>query len=371
MSFLLSLPILLMPLGADVMDELKRPIPSCYSTLVNASRIVPDLVAKRDVADLRIVIAEWSKFCDPDTTENLLLTRILTDTVEEKELQLNEDQFRRIFSYAISPDDDGTEVEPHSDDAVFRRFITFVKEFSGKQIVKEQQKVNPIFYLLAGDQERFLTVTRANRQTAIAKHMTAYREEIRRMSFLDAALYGGMWLPLGNNRLLGPQPLFGVIMGWGNHYLNIAANLQLRYGKSANGYDVVYDGRKISSDNYAGGYAGLDVTYTILSRKQLDIGITLGIGSEVLSTVDGEKQPSKQGQGIVSANLNLGPSFRYYLNEDRNDYLYGAMRLCYVRYDNQGGTDLTGMTSVFYVGYGQTLSPSRTFEARRVGGLWD
>lgn len=356
-------------LHANIPEELSKPIQTCYSTEINAARIAPDLIVKGDIANLSILISEWERFCAEDTTNFLLVTRILTDLSASREPRLNDAQFRQLVDYIFLPVGDDTVADTDSAEASSRRFITFVQEHSRKQIRINGERAHPLYFLLAEDLDQFFKLTRSSPQTPTAQLVTAYRHDIRRIGGWAAGLYSGIWQPLGKNRLLGTHPMFGGFLGWENYYAEIALNVHFRFGDSLNPYTVVVDGKPVSTSAFSGGYVGIDISFNFISGQKYDLRIGFGLGYDVFSKFIGSPNPQADGSGIDSGNLNLGPSFRYYLGENRSAYLLATARICLVYYKNEGGTDLSGLTSIFYVGFGYSWGHDRETLGKKVGGL--
>jgi hypothetical protein len=175
----------------------------------------------------------------------------------------------------------------------------------------------------------------------------AYKTEEKTLSKkLDPhiSLFSGILVPLGNLKIVGNRPIFGIKGGFNKKNFLLDAALDFRFGPSKNTYFVQYQDSLIKTKQFFGVLFGLETGYRLFNQKMNEIDLLGGIGLDGIDVLNIGKpeDPNRITKSLNSLNLNLGIGFRHYF---QNRTYWGIeARYNFVNFKNTGGTDLTGNT---------------------------
>jgi len=177
-------------------------------------------------------------------------------------------------------------------------------------------------------------------------------EETLEMAEGHIAFLSGLWVPLGENKLLGNHPELGFMVGTKvNKYL-VDLTLLFRFLQSSAKYKTRYKGDLINSDHFLGAYIGLDLGYEIYRNTKYEFDLIGGFGYDGIDVVKSSSKNSDDGKTLHSFNMNAGLGYRYYFSEYSSEHLGLEARINRVDYDNKGGTNLSGNTVSIRILYG-------------------
>ncbi|MBT8258761.1 MAG: hypothetical protein KJO49_09845 [Bacteroidia bacterium] len=163
----------------------------------------------------------------------------------------------------------------------------------------------------------------------------------------------GTFIPTQKLELLGVKPAVGVSFGINSERMTYDLTLEMRFGKTKNSYELA---NLEMTNNYFGGYLGIDVMRDIWTGKKNQVLFFVGGGADLFEIEPGDyRDPNfveyilfgedqiqtKSSRNIFSHNFNFGLTFRFF-NKKKNYY---AIRYRYNMVDynsNKIRTDVTG-----------------------------
>ena len=196
-----------------------------------------------------------------------------------------------------------------------------------------------------------------------------YRNHVRkaeRRGALDVYVYTGMWIPYGNDRLLGNHPVIGFGSGGGNKFV-FSFTLEFRFADAANSYIVQNKGQNVSTNHFFGGYVGLDLGYNFVSTQRTKFFIVGGTGLDGFDAVDNTSSKSHDGKSINAFNMNAGLGWRVFT--PFGNYIGLEARNNFVNYRNPGGTPLDGNTVTIRLMYGFMNNLVKKDQLRRLHNM--
>jgi hypothetical protein len=189
-------------------------------------------------------------------------------------------------------------------------------------------------------------------------------EPWRQKADLNLNLFTGVWIPYDNASLLGNHPILGLQVGAHKQKMTYNLTMAFRLLKSKNEYKILRDGNIETTDNFFGGYFGLDIEREIFKWRKNEFEILAGIGydaiASVLADTEDDDPNNDVGHTINSLNTNFGLGFRHYLSDKSYIGLQGKYNI--VNYANGGGTDLSGDILTISLFYGGFINHQKDFE---------
>ena len=154
---------------------------------------------------------------------------------------------------------------------------------------------------------------------------------------------GGAWFPQGNSKALGIHPTLGFSLGFKQDKILYDFTGILRFLDSSNRYTIEHKGSVIETNDFLGGYIGLDLGYEAYRDRRNEIDFVIGAGYDGF-TAYRNKDDEKDKKDIDSFNFNVGLGYRYYYSDFTTEYIGFQVRTNLVSYYNPGGTNLSGNT---------------------------
>jgi len=176
------------------------------------------------------------------------------------------------------------------------------------------------------------------------------QKTIAKPVYVHYEIFGGGWIPLGNNRSLGNHFLVGCKIGLNKNGWRWDWLTDGKLGKSANSYLIRYnDSLIVATNGFFGIYSGLGVSKDFIF---FPIGILYGgtgIGVDFFTAAKKNPPGYPQRKGIGSLNYNFSVGMRSYGRRDEK--FYGGLEISYnlVNYENEGGTPLDGNSFVIRI----------------------
>jgi hypothetical protein len=158
----------------------------------------------------------------------------------------------------------------------------------------------------------------------------------------QAALLTGVWIPTGNNDVLGVHPQFGGYVGAKRGCFEVGISGLLSFVNAPQRYSVEYEGVVYDTKHYFGLCLGVDLGYEILYFRKNGFLLSAGLGYDWFLAEYFESD--EQYKYIGSFFLNSGAGYRRYIFESRYGAVYLEVQVKYklLDYKNEGGTDLSG-----------------------------
>lgn len=176
-------------------------------------------------------------------------------------------------------------------------------------------------------------------------------------------IFIGIFVPTQNAKLLGEKAVFGASFGLNHKRMTYDLTFDVRFGKSKHEYQVA---NSELSNNYLGGYLGIDVSRDIWTSKKNQILLLGGAGMDIFEIEPAEYRDSsfaeyilfgseevvtKESINIISYNFNFGLMYRYYFR--KNKYLGIRYRFNLVDYNSKKIlTDLSGNFHSITINFG-------------------
>ncbi|HPT03173.1 MAG TPA: hypothetical protein PLJ84_11295 [Bacteroidales bacterium] len=164
----------------------------------------------------------------------------------------------------------------------------------------------------------------------------------------------GMWIPDQRLDTLGRHPYLGAQIGLKHNRYLADLVLDLRFGSSPNTYQVVIDGETWDTEKFFEMSWRLDFGYELFNIRRTEMLFLGGLGYDCINAVNETNDPDNEDDDVSkylhSFNMNLGGSYRYYLNN--NHYLAVTGKYHVLNFRNKGGTDLKGNALTLSLEYG-------------------
>lgn len=182
-------------------------------------------------------------------------------------------------------------------------------------------------------------------------------ENIKSKKLVHVAFSTGVWIPTGNVSVLGTHPSLGFLFGAGTEKYTFDLSAEFRFINSKNNYTTHYQGNLINTDYFFGGFAGLNVTRTMLTLGKSNLHIGGGLGIDGIDVVESDTDNDINGKSILSFNANAGMGYRYI--NDKGSYSGIDVRYNFVQYDNNPGTSFSGNTISVRLTFGVIANDKR------------
>lgn len=164
------------------------------------------------------------------------------------------------------------------------------------------------------------------------------------------ALFAGAWYPFDNLNLVGTHPVIGGKLGIKYRRLILDLSVNIKFGNSANHYQVFKDDSLYDTRVFLGVFLGIDAGFEVLKHKKHEIDLIGGFGYEgfdALRDVHSKVSSDKVSVTLRSLNLNLGLGYRFYISSTTYIGLQG--RYNFLNFLNHKGTNLSGNAMEFYI----------------------
>ncbi len=344
----------------DPLDRLMvKKILTCKDILINCGELIPRFYHQGKSDSLEMIVDYWQRHCG--LTEPLFRFKILYAIERQtfSEMDFKKDVWKYLLRYkehiAIK------ERNPAERLPIFERILRYylyddylADEFDGLTLLLAEEnrlKTKPgtaehvlsTFYANQFDQAiRMLKTDNRFRYTRLKRF---YDQEVHETRFAPErhfAVFSGMWLPQGKNRLLGNHPTIGLMLGIKRLKTLVDFSVAVRFLASKNEYLVKYQGEVLQTDHYLGYYFGIDLGYELWRNLRHEWDLIGGVALDGFDQVQTNTSDDEKGKTLATLNLNLGVGYRFYFEEYSAKYLGFEARFNFASYNNKGGTDLSG-----------------------------
>ncbi len=328
----------------------------CPTYILNAKRLIPTYYYESRLDSIDVVLGFVEDECgDGAATFEPLRNLLAMEQGTLRDPMCNEEMqsalfntwsgwgFSRSFGFGWSPaaacsPDDGS-------------YDMFIEDLIRRQLeATDSLSENHIYcrYLL-GEYDYILSLLHSGYLTgtclgdAYAAEVSDVEVKLRDKHRGHYSMNLGVWSPQDAAGTLGDKVELGGQFGIHDQRLILQVSGFLRFLKSANTYEVMHQGRLVSTDEFFGGYFGAEVGLEAIRLKRFALDLHVGIGYDGWNAIT-EDQGQGEAGGINALNLNLGGTIRVFHNKERTRYLGVQGRYNFVDYGNDGGTDLSGNT---------------------------
>lgn len=336
----------------SVEDQLVRPVVRCEDVRSNALQAVPNMYRQGPIDSVIRAISFWEGVCG--LTEEIQRIKILvairnrsfSERVYDSTIVFHIDRFKEVKDMEMGApywfDRDSTTRNR------LIRFNAFTKELARSLFsVANTNGLEYYFcslYADSGNTAAILDKTEfAN--TSLKTYYRRQQERIRKLPRGHLALISGLWIPTGAATLLGNHPYIGLELGTRGIKDRIALVLSFKFVNSKNPYQIKRKDQLYETDDFFGGYIGLDYGRKLAGNDTHLFELTAGgglDGFDVYHTSDEDKRTQMKPMSILSYNFNGGVQYSWFYNKFKDAFLGFQAKYNFTNYRNKGGTDLKG-----------------------------
>lgn len=147
----------------------------------------------------------------------------------------------------------------------------------------------------------------------LAEKYNAEVERYLKKGEFHMAWITGVWLPTGDLTTLGAHPELGFQMGAKRGKMNYDFTLLIKFLSAANEYTAYRDKTPEITDDFFGGYIGVDVGRDIYANNGHEFQLTGGIALDGFDALEGDEDLDIDPESTFSYNFNFGLGYRYYV----------------------------------------------------------
>jgi len=179
---------------------------------------------------------------------------------------------------------------------------------------------------------------------------------------LHFGLITGVWVPIGNNKVLGWHPIAGFQFGFKNYDgWRLDLSMIIRFKDTKEPITLYFIDSLRTTSKYLGGYFGLNIEKEIYADINNELSLNGGFALDGFKSNFIENNIIYE-ENLSSANLNFGFSYRRILKQKR--YIEFQPFYNIISYKTDGGTNLEGHAISFRLIFG-FLSGKPISEAKR------
>lgn len=343
-------------LRAQTLDEMLsvKPAVECSDIAVNSSAYYVKYMHECKLDSVRVILDYWETKCG--VNEPIYRARVLLALQEGKfgDYFFSDAPLWYIFNYDTRLDMiRAGYYYAYDRDRPLYGYIRPGGEFDeftmwlGGEMMKKYEP-GSVEYLVAefyseygSSEELFLKLqTDEYSGTALGKE---YRSTVRLQldkGDLHYAFVGGVWVPSGDLAELGVHPEFGFLMGFKQKRMSYDLAMIFKFGKPGKPYMAKREGVWEETDEFFGGYIGLEVGYDILQARRHEIQLSGGVAFDGIDVFKEDKKNNLKAVSANSLNLNVGVGYRFYTGRDF--YLGLRARYNFVDYSRNGNIKQAG-----------------------------
>jgi hypothetical protein len=325
---------------------------SCEDVTYNVSYLIPEFYEKGDRDTIQAILDFWRNRCY--VPEALVRCRIVLAIDEGT---FTEDLYdSHILNLLNQHHYGGYYRDYHSADV-----ISGLNKFTGDLslgLLTLRKDLSPVekFFLRWYSGEPGITLAALEAEelngTKIQDLYFQAKKQQEQMTFLHWDYMAGVWIPQNNANVLGVHPFIGFRGGFKRRKITVDVSLGFKFVKTPETYQVYKDGTLWNTDNFFGGYMGLDAAYRLFLTGKNAFYLIGGVAWDGFDALDKKKDGSddKMTKSINSLNLNIGLGYKFHFGE--KSYLGIDCKYNFVNYKNSGGTDLDGNVFTIHLIFG-------------------
>jgi hypothetical protein len=335
----------------SVETQLSKTVIRCEDIYLNALEVIPVLYQTQPIDSVIRAITFWEEKCNVSEASQrikilvAIKNRSFSELLYDNNISLHITEYLRVRGVS-SIDSSGWFGSDVKYFKLLSHFNAFTKQLATQLLpLADTTTLEYFFASLYSDQPAVFKLLDNPRftNTLLVQQEQKFKAESKKIPKGHFAVMTGIWLPTGKASLLGNHSYAGMQVGSKRAKNRFDLSLILRFGKSANTYQISRNGQLLDTRHYMGGYFGIDYGRELLSGRKYYLELVAGGGLDrcyVYHPKDKEDEQQKKPISIASYNLNTG--FQY--NVRINNILYVGFMAKYniVHYNNKGGTSLSG-----------------------------
>lgn len=376
----LCLPFVLLA-QIDLESRLLKQTPNCESVAFNSSQLINDYFVRSQMDSLGMVLEQWKNFCGD--SEPLFRARVLNDITlnrfDESKYGDAGQQMNMISVYSdrfkLSSENNHHQIYEYY--KIYLGYVPLNSDFDLTTVAWANSLLDDNDDLSAT--ERAYCLLYANRFDEFWAYMKedsldetalkqSYYEEVERVRKLwdgHLSLFTGAFIPQSNlNEIIGAKAIFGFQLGAKVGKTQYDFGMAVRGGEAKKPYEVVYDGRLVTTTDHFSGYIGLDFARELTNNYKRELDFLWGIGIDLMDVIEGDTEYYDDSKSLVSYNFNLGLGYRFYLKNMNYIGIHAKYNL--VNYKNKGGTNLGGNYFTLGLSYDLFGNPEKYKQLKRM-----
>jgi hypothetical protein len=328
---------------------LTKPIVNCETVYNNALEVIPQLYAANSIDSVVRAIGFWESVCGVTEPAQRIKILIAIRNRNFSELLYDSNIIRYIQSYHhllsyLATSGDHYDVDP-IDAGRLKSFNSFTESLALSLLdVADTSSLEHYFCRLYANQTRINEYPDHPKfsNSRLARFKENHANEVKRSSRAHVSIMAGIWMPTGNASLLGNHPEIGFQLGFKKLKNRFDLGLAFRFIRSANSYQILRNGQLVDSRHFFGGLVGLEYAREFHSRKNHFIEVIGGFGADGFDVWNSDKEDAEIMKPLSIWTFNVNGGFQYNLMMKQTTYLSLRTQYHFVRYNNKGGTSLSG-----------------------------
>lgn len=339
----------------NIDKELLAQTPNCENVAYNSSRLIDRYFERKNYDSIRVVSNRWEEFCG--LTEPLFRLKVLQQIQKKafsEEWMNKEYLLNFVFQYQdrLEYSKEQNSKQIYEGYKISFGYISLNSPFDDLTVVwanslLENVNLNPIeraFCLLYSNQTDAFWTMLKDKQVLGTKLQDGYAELVRKTnkkSETNLGIISGVFLPNGNlAQVIGAKALFGIQAGTKINKVQYDLSIIFKAGSPKQEYEVLYYDVLTKTNEFTGGYIGLDLAYQLSNNFKREFDAIGGIGYDFMHAIIADTEKNTEAKTFHSLNLNAGIGYRFYLK--KMSYIGIQAKYNFINFNNIQGTDLSG-----------------------------
>ena len=325
----------------------------CQDIRYNAQFLIPKFYKKNDLVTVNAIIKYWEKNCgaSEEITRCKILLAIAKNDFKEAlydynilkylDLYKNITKNKDINYNTISAEND-FESQSNESDSLYEFTVNLAKELLINEGILPIERFFVLIYSNNFNETFEILKTKDYEGTLLQE---LYLNELEYNKNKKKSYYGvmaGVWIPLGNLKVVGTHPFIGFRTSVKYKKLIIAPTLGFKAGGSTNKYQVFKNDSVYDTDHFFGVYIGIDFDFEMFKIKNSSFSLIGGVASDLFDALSADDPNSDDDivKTINSLNLNFGLGYRLFINQSK--FIGLEFKYNIVDFKNNLGTNLSG-----------------------------
>jgi hypothetical protein len=328
---------------------LTKPIVNCETVYNNALEVIPQIYASNSIDSVVRAIGFWESVCgvtEPGQRMKILVAirnRNFSELLYDSNIVRYIQSYRYLVRYLASS---GDHYELGRIDAErLKSFNAFTESLALSLMeVADTSSLEYFFCRLYANQtgmDEYPDHPKFS-NSRLARFRENHTTRLKRVSRSHVSITAGIWMPTGNASLLGNHPELGFQLGFKKLKNRFDFGLAFRFIHSANNYQILRNGQLFNSKHFLGGLAGLEYAREFHSRKNHFIEVIGGFGADGFDVWNSDKDDAEIMKPLSIWSFNVNGGFQYNLMMKPTTYLSFRTQYHFMKYNNKGGTSLSG-----------------------------
>ena len=320
----------------------------CDSMGQVAMERIPEYFEAEKPTEVWATIEKWQKLCGMN--ETLCATLAFFDLISGgfEEQSPPTDLLYCFHDYA-EMNTTGMESEQIIQLALYRSFLKNNVEAIDTLGLNQDEKFIRSFFV---DEKNFSSLSSSYPEAMLSKDYIRITDSLSNKPEVNAGIYAGYFVPLGNNKIFGNHFLIGgnVKLRSKKHTFGFEADLKL--GNSEEAYETVNRGQLEETNGFNAASINLFYGQRFFENKSHSFGVRGGFGWDFITAfpaqdLNGDGQPDIEATYLRSFNINLG--LLYSLRTDQGTLIEPGVFYNITNFHNEGGTNIKGNYITFRV----------------------